>query len=93
MCSSDLKKASLVARRAGHDDSDTDSDSDDDDVLAGMTSEEKSAAREKRVKATTQRRQAARMMGLQYFLEMVDSKHRYGSNLRMYHEEWKASNH
>lgn len=86
------KKASLVARRAGHDDSDTDSDSDDDDVLAGMTSEERSAAREKRVKATTQRRQAARMMGLQYFLEMVDSKHRYGSNLRMYHEEWKASN-
>jgi hypothetical protein len=26
-----------------------------------------------------------------YFLEMVDLKHRYGSNLRTYHEEWKKS--
>jgi len=31
------------------------------------------------------------MMDLQYFLEMVDVKHRYGSNLRTYHEEWKKS--
>ncbi|KAJ2956431.1 hypothetical protein NQ176_g11320 [Zarea fungicola] len=30
-------------------------------------------------------------MGLQYFLEMVDLKHRYGSNLQVYHEEWKRS--
>lgn len=30
-------------------------------------------------------------MGLQYFLEMVDTKHRYGANLRVYHEEWKRS--
>jgi hypothetical protein len=29
------------------------------------------------------------MMDLQYFLEMVDQKHRYGSNLRAYHEHWK----
>jgi hypothetical protein len=29
------------------------------------------------------------MMDLQYFLEMVDVKHRYGSNLRSYHEQWK----
>jgi hypothetical protein len=29
------------------------------------------------------------MMDLQYFLEMVDHKHRYGSNLRAYHEHWK----
>ncbi|KAG8413098.1 hypothetical protein J3459_015821 [Metarhizium acridum] len=56
-----------------------------------MTSEEKAAAKERRLKATAKRRQAARMLGLQYFLEMVDSKHRYGSNLRMYHEEWKKS--
>ncbi|EFY85164.1 IQ calmodulin-binding motif protein [Metarhizium acridum CQMa 102] len=84
------KKASLVARRAGHDDSDSESDSDEGD-LEGMTSEEKAAAKERRLKATAKRRQAARMLGLQYFLEMVDSKHRYGSNLRMYHEEWKKS--
>jgi len=30
-------------------------------------------------------------MGLDYFLEMVDNKHRYGSNLRRYHHEWKQS--
>ncbi len=30
-------------------------------------------------------------MGLEYFLEMVDHKHRYGSNLRRYHAEWKKS--
>ena len=30
-------------------------------------------------------------MDLPYFLEMVDLKHRYGSNLRAYHNEWKRS--
>ena len=28
-------------------------------------------------------------MDLTYFLEMVDVKHRYGSNLRKYHAEWR----
>ena len=31
------------------------------------------------------------MMDLQYFLEMVDLKHRHGSNLRVYHICWKNS--
>jgi hypothetical protein len=30
-------------------------------------------------------------MDLQYFLEMVDVKHRHGSNLRAYHNVWKES--
>jgi hypothetical protein len=30
-------------------------------------------------------------MGLPYFLELIDLKHRYGSNLRTYHEQWKKS--
>lgn len=30
-------------------------------------------------------------MDLQYFLEMVDVKHRHGSNLRAYHTLWKNS--
>ncbi|KAJ6014191.1 hypothetical protein N7540_008782 [Penicillium herquei] len=30
-------------------------------------------------------------MDLQYFLEMVDAKHRHGSNLRAYHTVWKNS--
>lgn len=33
-----------------------------------------------------------KMMDLPYFLEMVDIKHRYGSNLRAYHAEWKKRN-
>jgi hypothetical protein len=32
-----------------------------------------------------------KMMDLPYFLEMVDVKHRYGSNLRAYHDEWKKA--
>lgn len=38
-----------------------------------------------------EREQYAKIMGLEYFLEMVDQKHRYGSNLRRYHQEWKKS--
>lgn len=30
-------------------------------------------------------------MDLSYFLEMVDVKHRYGSNLRKYHHAWKEA--
>ena len=37
---------------------------------------------------------SGKLMGLPYFLEMVDTKHRYGSNLRAYHAEWlKADTH
>lgn len=36
-----------------------------------------------------EREKHAKRMGLEYFLEMVDQKHRYGSNLRRYHQEWK----
>ena len=31
------------------------------------------------------------LMDLPYFLEMLDLKHRYGSNLRIYHAEWKTA--
>jgi len=30
-------------------------------------------------------------LDLRYFLEMVDKKHRYGTNLQVYHEEWQRS--
>ncbi|CAK7269130.1 hypothetical protein SEPCBS119000_003411 [Sporothrix epigloea] len=39
--------------------------------------------------ARINRHRDALIMGLQYFLEMIDVKHRYGANLRVYHEEWK----
>jgi hypothetical protein len=84
------KKAKLVARRAGHDDLDSDSDSscsDDEE----RTAEERERIRQQRDKLLEGRKNEAQMMGLQYFLEMVDLKHRYGSNLRMYHAEWKKS--
>ncbi|KAG6004620.1 hypothetical protein E4U21_000896 [Claviceps maximensis] len=89
------KRVSLVARRAGHDDSsesESETESDMDGAASSSSPEARIAMRQRRERAKAERRQAARMMGLQYFLEMVDSKHRYGSNLRMYHEEWKKSN-
>ncbi|KAM5377583.1 hypothetical protein ACJA88_006264 [Fusarium oxysporum] len=53
--------------------------------------EERVAARARREKATAARKHEARMMGIRYFLEMVDQKHRYGSNLCRYHEVWKRT--
>ncbi|GAA6021871.1 hypothetical protein JCM10207_004525 [Rhodosporidiobolus poonsookiae] len=35
-----------------------------------------------------QERTAAKLMEGQYWLEMVDKKHRYGSNLKYYHQKW-----
>ncbi|TKA72447.1 hypothetical protein B0A55_07999 [Friedmanniomyces simplex] len=31
------------------------------------------------------------LLDLRFFLEMVDSKHRYGANLQVYHEAWQRS--
>lgn len=85
------RKVATIAGRAAQDmDYETsDSGSDSDSQLS--TSEKREQAHRKREEAKARRRKDARMMGLQYFLEMVDLKHRYGSNLRTYHEEWKKS--
>ncbi|KAM5355198.1 hypothetical protein ACJ41O_001844 [Fusarium nematophilum] len=85
------KKASMVARRAGHDDLLSDSSSTLSSSDEEASPEEREAARAHREKANAIRKNEARMMGLRYFLEMVDLKHRYGSNLCMYHEEWQRS--
>ncbi|KAK0391635.1 hypothetical protein NLU13_1134 [Sarocladium strictum] len=87
------KKASIVARRAGHDDllSDSTSTRSSSSLDEGSTPAEREKRRANWVKRNVERRHEARMMGLQYFLEMVDLKHRYGSNLRTYHEEWKRA--
>jgi hypothetical protein len=42
------------------------------------------------LEARERRKKNAKMMDLQYFLEMVDHKHRHGSNLRKYHAVWKT---
>lgn len=82
------KKVGLIARRAGWDeDPDDDSDEDDGSDPEGSHEERLRHRAEQRAK----RQKAARIMDLQYFLEMVDLKHRYGSNLRVYHGEWKNS--
>lgn len=67
-------KAAQVARRAGADDRSPSISSSSADENENATSQEKTA----------------KMMDLQYFLEMVDQKHRYGSNLRKYHNYWKT---
>lgn len=76
------RKVATIARRAGEDASSGGSSS--------MEEEEEEDGK-RREEARERRRKKARMMGLQYFLEMVDLKHRYGANLRVYHEEWKRA--
>ncbi|KAG8163386.1 hypothetical protein KVR01_006683 [Diaporthe batatas] len=88
-------KIATIARRAGgdlEDDHSSSSDSDSDSDSGPETSDKKGETRQKRKETRARRRNdATMMMGLQYFLEMVDLKHRYGSNLRQYHEEWKKA--
>ncbi|KAJ4266202.1 hypothetical protein NW762_004183 [Fusarium torreyae] len=85
------KKASAIARRAGHDDLLSESESSESESDEDASPEERAAARARREKAIADRRHEARMMGIRYFLEMVDQKHRYGSNLCRYHEVWKRT--
>ncbi|KAF4636683.1 hypothetical protein G7Y89_g1401 [Cudoniella acicularis] len=84
------KKIALITRRAGGDEDSSESEeSDEDDEHLSL--EEKDLRRKRKLDQKLERQKAAKMMDLQYFLEMVDLKHRYGSNLRTYHEEWKKS--
>ena len=65
-----------IARRAGGDEKDD-------------GGKESSGDEGKRRLQKQKRTQSTQMMDLSYFLEMVDVHHRYGSNLRKYHAEWK----
>lgn len=87
------KKVSVVARRAGHDDllADSSSSYSSSSLEEHSSLSQRQERRRKQAKINAERRHEARMMGLPYFLEMVDQKHRYGSNLRTYHEEWKKA--
>ncbi len=80
------KKIGIIARRAGGDE---DSDDDQSNADENLTAEEKEKERKRRYEQKMERQKAAKQMDLQYWLEMVDLKHRYGSNLRTYHAEWK----
>ncbi|KAI9719990.1 MAG: hypothetical protein M1812_003115 [Candelaria pacifica] len=80
------RRVGQITLRAGGDDSSTDSSS-----SSSISNAQDPQERQRRLAAKHERKQAAKAMDLQYFLEMVDVKHRYGSNLRAYHEEWKRS--
>ncbi|MCJ1471249.1 hypothetical protein MMC07_009897 [Pseudocyphellaria aurata] len=79
-------RAAKIARRAGGVDEEEVSSSSSNE---SETPSQKQARREKRLAEKQERISGSKMMDLQYFLEMVDLKHRYGSNLRTYHAEWK----
>ena len=79
------KKATTIARHAGSDDTSESSGEE------GMTESQVEEHRAKKRERKREREKWAKMMDLQYFLEMVDQKHRYGSNLRAYHAEWKKA--
>ncbi|RDI80284.1 hypothetical protein Vi05172_g9688 [Venturia inaequalis] len=80
------KRIGAIAARAGHDDS-----SDDEADVNAMSAAQKEEYYREKHEARIDREKTAKMMDLQYFLEMVDTHHRYGSNLRTYHEEWKKA--
>ncbi|KAI4948678.1 hypothetical protein J4E86_008026 [Alternaria arbusti] len=80
------KRVGEIARRAGADDPHDASETDDEDAPENHTEQ-----RRKQNESKAEREKTAKMMDLQYFLEMVDQKHRYGSNLRAYHEQWKKA--
>jgi hypothetical protein len=83
------KRIRVITKRAAADDKDSESEVDD-----SMSPEELATYRKNKLAAKVERENNARLMGLQYWLEAVDRKHRYGSNLRTYHEEWlKADTH
>ncbi|KAI9764528.1 MAG: hypothetical protein M1840_008354 [Geoglossum simile] len=75
-----------IARRAGGDDEDSPDEEEEE-----MTEEQRATRRQKKQEEKLALKEHAKMMDLQYFLEMVDLKHRYGSNLRVYHQEWKKA--
>lgn len=56
-----------------------------------LSSAKRAECRRRRAEDDAERRQKALMMKMDYFLEMIDPKHRYGSSLRAYHAVWLQS--
>jgi hypothetical protein len=80
------KRVGEIARRAGGDDPDDPSEDEEE-----MSVEQRREYTRTKSQQKAEREKTAKMMDLQYFLEMVDQKHRYGSNLRAYHDHWKKT--
>lgn len=81
------RKVGLITMRAGGDEDPGEESEDDENVPP----DEREEYRKRKLEERIQRQKKAKMMDLGYFLEMVDLKHRYGSNLRIYHEQWKKA--
>lgn len=79
------KRVGTIAHRAGSDDTESGSE-----VIA-EDDEDRQRLKEQKRSQKAEREKYAKIMGLDYFLEMIDHKHRYGSNLRRYHAEWKKA--
>lgn len=79
--------AGMVAKRFQAEDANSD-DSSDDLSDANETEQAKAQRLKLRDERRAKRRaraENARAMGLLYWLEAIDTKHRYGSNLQSYH--------
>jgi hypothetical protein len=61
-----------IARRAGGDDPEEATEDEEE-----TTPEQREEGRQKKAQQRADREKTAKMMDLQYFLEMVDQKHRY----------------
>lgn len=91
------RRVGQVALRAGGDDNIGDKMAENTIVSSETKLSKSSSGRNTKTRQEVRRRsifdheKTAKMMDLQYFLEMVDVKHRYGSSLRQYHNVWKNS--
>jgi hypothetical protein len=88
-------RATKIAERAGaYDSSGSATDGSEDAEVSEEEAKDQQLSKEERQKRHQRRVEAraknSKMMDLQYFLELVDQKHRYGSSLRKYHNYWKT---
>lgn len=88
-------RVTKIAERAGaYDSSETSTGSSEDADISEKEAKDQSLSqvehRKRHQRRAEARAKTSKMMDLQYFLELVDQKHRYGSNLRKYHNYWKT---
>ncbi|KAI1007052.1 hypothetical protein K3495_g1166 [Podosphaera aphanis] len=83
------KKVGLITQRACMDENSSSEGSKDDSKRTLIN--EGGKMRSKNGVKNLERQKTAKVIDLRYFLELVDVRHRYGANLRIYHEEWKKS--
>ena len=81
------QRATQIVKRAEQEDG----SASDSDVSSEPGDDGLRKAVRKKDPAQVHKSKTAKMMDLQYFLELVDQKHRHGSNLRKYHAHWQQA--